>query len=159
VTGKPKLVWHSTEGTTIESAVNEYRLKRSAPHFTIDPGRDRIVQHISIHKAARALKHPPGIPETNKARAVQVEIVGFAKDMAGLSKAELESLTRLARWIERHADVPSTTTVAFKANGVPNRLQGLAWVNYTGHCGHMHVPGNDHHDPGALAIGKILEGD
>jgi len=159
VTGRPKLVWHSTEGSSIESAISEYRNKRSAPHFTIDPGRDRIVQHISVHKAARALLHPNGTVETNKARAVQVEIVGDAKDMGGLSRAELASLARLARWIERNADVPRKCSVEFVPfpSGVPKRLQPQAWLDYSGHCGHMHVPSNDHEDPGALAIKKILD--
>jgi hypothetical protein len=159
VTGRPKLVWHSTEGSTIESAVGEYRLKRAAPHFTIDPAKDRIVQHISIHNAARALEHRDGTPETNKASAVQVEIVGNAHDMAGLTGRELESLTRLARWIERNAGVPSACTVEFVPfpNGVPKRLEGQRWLDYSGHCGHMHVPFNAHEDPGALAIRKILE--
>jgi hypothetical protein len=159
-TGRPKLVWHSTEGSTIASAVSEYRNKRSAPHFTIDPKRDRIVQHISVHRAARALEHRNGTVETNHAHAVQVEIVGFANRMGGLSRAELASLARLARWIERNADVPSRCSVEFVPfpSGVPKRLQGQGWLDYSGHCGHMHVPFNDHEDPGALAINKILNG-
>jgi hypothetical protein len=160
VAGRPKLVWHSTEGSTIQGAIAAYRAGNSAPHFTIDPRRDRIVQHISIHKAARALKHPNGTVETNRARTVQVEIVGNAKDMGRLSRAELDSLARLARWIERNADVPSKCTVEFVPfpSGVPKRLNGQAWLAYSGHCGHMHVPSNDHEDPGALAIRKILNG-
>jgi hypothetical protein len=160
-TGRPKLVWHSTEGSTIESAISEYRNKRSAPHFTIDPARDRIVQHISVHRAARALEHRNGTVETNHAHAVQVEIVGFAHQMGGLSRAGLASLARLARWIERNADVPSRCSVEFVPfpSGTPTRLQGQGWLDYSGHCGHMHVPFNAHEDPGALAIRKILDHD
>jgi hypothetical protein len=158
VTGRPKLCWHSTEGSTIEGAISAYRAKRSAPHFTIDPARDRIVQHISVFKAGRALEHRPGTPETNRARKVQVEIVGNAKDMRGLTRDELKSLARLARWIERNAGVPSKCNVEFVPfpSGVPTRLQGQRWLNYSGHLGHMHVPSNDHEDPGALAIRELL---
>jgi hypothetical protein len=159
VAGKPKLCWHSTEGSSIEGAIGAYRQHRSAPHFTIDPSRDRIVQHISIFKAGRSLEHPAGIPETNRARTIQVEIVGFATSMQRRSPAELRSLARLARWIERNAGVPSRSTLDFVAfpSGVPRRLQGSAWLNYSGHHGHMHVPGNSHEDPGALAIREILD--
>lgn len=159
VTGKPKLVWHSTEGSTIEGAIAAYRASNSAPHFTIDPRKDRIVQHVSVHKAARSLLHPSGTVETNRARAVQVEIVGNAKDMGGLSQAALASLSRLARWIERNADVPRKCSVEFVPfpTGVPKRLKPQAWLDYSGHCGHMHVPSNDHEDPGALKIGEILD--
>jgi N-acetylmuramoyl-L-alanine amidase len=160
VAGRPKLCWHSTEGSTIDGAIAAFKANRSAPHFTIDPGIDRIVQHISVHKAARALEHPSGTVETNRARTVQVEIVGRAAEMGGLSRAELDSLARLARWIERNADVPSKCSVEFVPfpSGVPKKLQGQAWLDYSGHCGHMHVPFNDHEDPGALAIKKILNG-
>ena len=158
VTGRPKLCWHSTEGSTIEGAISAYRAKRSAPHFTIDPGRDRIVQHISVFKAGRALQHPAGTPETNRARTIQVEIVGFASQMQQLSGGQLKSLARLARWIERNAGVPSTCSVDFVRfpSGVPKRLQGPRWLDYSGHHGHMHVPSNDHEDPGALAIRELL---
>jgi hypothetical protein len=159
VTGRPKLCWHSTEGSSIEGAIAAYRAKRASPHFTIDPTRDRIVQHISIFKAARALEHPAGTPETNRARTVQVEIVGFAGKMDQLSPAELNSLRRLARWIERNAGVPSTCDVDFVPfpAGVPARLQGQRWLDYSGHHGHMHVPANSHEDPGALVIRELLE--
>ena len=158
VAGRPKLCWHSTEGSTIEGAISAYRAKRSSPHFTIDPGRDRIVQHISIFKSGRALMHPSGTPETNRARTIQVEIVGNAAQMDQLSPDELRSLTRLARWIERNAGVPSTCDVEFVRfpAGVPRRLQGQRWLDYSGHHGHMHVPANDHEDPGALAIRELL---
>ncbi len=158
VTGRPKLCWHSTEGSTIEGAISAFRTNRSAPHFTIDPTRDRIVQHISVFKAGRALLHPPGTPETNRARTVQVEIVGNAKDMNQLTRNELKSLARLARWIERNAGVPSKCDVEFVPfpSGVPKRLQGQKWLDHSGHLGHMHVPANDHEDPGALAIGELL---
>jgi hypothetical protein len=158
VTGRPKLCWHSTEGSTIAGAIDAYRQKRAAPHFTIDPARDRIVQHISIFKAARALEHPPGTSETNRARTVQVEIVGRADHMRQLTPAQLKSLARLARWIERNADVPSRCDVEFVPfpSGVPKRLPGRKWLDYSGHLGHMHVPSNDHEDPGALAIRELL---
>ena len=158
VTGRPKLCWHSTEGSTIEGAIAAYRQNRSAPHFTIDPARDRIVQHISVFKAGRALVHPPGTPETNRARTVQVEIVGRAQNMKQLTRDQLKSLARLARWIERNAGVPSKCDVEFVPfpSGVPKRLQGQKWLDYSGHLGHMHVPSNDHEDPGALAIRELL---
>jgi N-acetylmuramoyl-L-alanine amidase len=158
VAGRPKLCWHSTEGSTIEGAISAYRAKRSSPHFTIDPSRDRIVQHISIFKAGRALEHPAGTPETNRARTIQVEIVGLAAQMQQLGSDELRSLTRLARWIERNAGVPSKCDVEFVRfpSGVPQRLQGQRWLDYSGHHGHMHVPANDHEDPGALAIRELL---
>jgi hypothetical protein len=158
VTGRPKITWHSTEGSTIEGAISAYRQKRASPHFTIDPSRKRLVQHISVFRAARALEHRAGTVETNRARTVQVEIVGNAANMARLPPDQLDFVADLARWIERTMDVPSTGTVDFVPfpSGSPRRLAGQAWLDYSGHHGHMHVPGQSHGDPGALAIRKIL---
>jgi hypothetical protein len=158
VTGRPKICWHSTEGSTIEGAIGAYRQKRASPHFTIDPSRKRLVQHISVFRAARALEHRSGTVETNRARTVQVEIVGNATNMSRLARDQLEFIADLARWIERTMKVPSTATVEFVPfpSGFPRRLAGQAWLDYSGHHGHMHVPGQSHEDPGALAIRNIL---
>jgi hypothetical protein len=158
VAGRPKLCWHSTEGSTIEGAIDAYRAKRAAPHFTVDPARRRVVQHIPVFRAARALEHRPGTAETNRARTVQVEIVGFARHMDDLPEDQLRFLGELARWIERTMEIPSRSGVDFVPfpSGSPRRLGGSAWLNYSGHHGHMHVPANSHEDPGALAIRELL---
>jgi hypothetical protein len=158
VTGRPKICWHSTEGSTIEGAISAYRQKRASPHFTIDPSRKRLVQHIGVLRAARALEHRPGTVETNRARTVQVEIVGNAANMSRLPPDRLAFIADLARWIERTTDVASTCTVDFVPfpSGVPRRFAGQAWLNYSGHHGHMHVPNQSHEDPGALDIRKLL---
>ncbi len=58
--------------------------------------------------------------------------------------------------------MPLTTGVTFKAypgsyggNGV--RMSNSQWSNYRGHCGHQHVPENDHGDPGAFPMAAILD--
>jgi hypothetical protein len=158
VTGRPKLCWHSTEGSSVDGAIAAYRSKRAAPHFTIDPARKRLVQHISVFRSARALEHRPGTAETNRARTVQVEIVGFANRMDRLPSDQVAFLADLARWIERTMGIPSTCGVDFVPfpSGSPRRLEGSDWINYSGHLGHMHVPANSHEDPGALAIKQVL---
>jgi hypothetical protein len=58
--------------------------------------------------------------------------------------------------------VPLSSGLTFKAypgsygtsNGV--RMTGSQWTNFTGHCGHQHVPENLHGDPGAFPIAAIL---
>ncbi|MEA2156805.1 MAG: hypothetical protein QOE11_2945, partial [Solirubrobacteraceae bacterium] len=43
----------------------------------------------------------------------------------------------------------------FRATTVVH-LSPADWLHGSGHCGHQHVPGNDHHDPGALRIGLVI---
>jgi hypothetical protein len=150
-TGLPKLVWHTTEGTSLP------RYAGSAPHFTLNPRTGELWQHIPIDRAAKALRHPAGTPETNKARAIQVELIGFAGTTQDWSDGEYARIASLARWIEPNARVPRKCTVTFTGSNVsPRRLSWSEWMTYTGHLGHQHVPANDHWDPGRFDIDRIV---
>ena len=73
----------------------------------------------------------------------------------------IRDLAAFARWAHEQHGVPLTSGVAFKAypgsygsNGV--RMGNAKWSSFRGHCGHQHVPENDHGDPGALPMAAIL---
>lgn len=148
VTGKPKLVWHTTEGSSLPAYSN------SAPHFTLNPKTGQLWQHIPINRAAKTLKHPAGTVETNRANAIQVELIGFARDTDNWPRTYYAPIANLARWIEVNARVPRRCGVKFFVGTA--RLQGQAWLNYSGHCGHSHAPHNDHWDPGAFQINHVI---
>lgn len=145
----PKIVWHTTEGSSLPV------YSGSAPHFTFNPETGSLWQHIPINRAAKSLEHPPGTVETNHANCVQVELIGFAKDTGHWSDAAYARIAKLARWIETNHDVPSRCTVTF--SNTPTRLTPAAWLAYAGHCGHQHVPNNRHWDPGAFRIELVLK--
>ncbi len=158
VGGGRKIVWHTTEGHSASSAIAQYRDHGGWPTFTLEylgDGRSRLYQHMGISQAARALRHPSG-PETNRANAVQVELVGFARDTPGWSRAHYRTIAGLARWIEKAWGVPRRAGVPFRP-GAP-RMGGVEFFRYAGHCGHEHVPLNDHVDPGAFRINLVLNG-
>jgi hypothetical protein len=151
---RPKCVWHTTEGGTIEGAVSAYHASGSIPHFTIAHvnGKRVLYQHAPINRSVTTLKHPTGTPHTNRAWAYQVEIVGFARDSAGWSDSKYHYLHLLAEWLNRHAGVPMTEGVVWQH---PAKIGDF--VGYTGHCGHVHVPYNDHVDPGTgFHINKVI---
>jgi hypothetical protein len=151
--GPFRIVHHTTEGSSAESAIETFRARRSDPHFTVDA--NRIYQHVDTGEAARALRNPPGGVETNRHCAVQIELVGFAhlpKDPAALA-----NVARLCRWIEATHEVPRTwpSGVPLPARngrdpGGHNRDRRI-WTGEGGHYGHCHVPENDHWDPGYTA--------
>jgi hypothetical protein len=155
--GGRKIVWHTTEGDGAEGAIDAYRDKNSWLHFTLEykNGRERLFQHLPLSVGARALEHPGGTPETNRANAIQVELVGRAEDTPGWSAGKYAAIAELARWIEHNFNVPSTCGVKFVPVGTERRLSGPDFVDYGGHCGHQHVAHQDKHhhtDPGELRI-------
>lgn len=154
VPSPPKLVWHTTEGSSIEGAIGAYRQHHSWPHFTLDPKHGRLVQHLPMNRAGRALEHRRGTVETNRAHVIQVELVGFAKESAGWSSERYEQIARLARQVEAAVGVPRRAFATFTVSG--QRLSDSAWLHSAGHCGHQHVPHNNHTDPGALRIDLVL---
>lgn len=107
VTGAPKLVWHTTEGTSLP------QYSGSAPHFTLNPRTGDLWQHIAVNRAAKALMHPAGTVETNRAHAIQVELIGFADTTQDWTAAEYARIASLARWIEASAGVPRKCGVTF----------------------------------------------
>lgn len=150
VDAAPKLVWHTTETQRLPA------YDASAPHMTMDPATGRLWQHIPIDRAARALEHPPGTVETNRARCVQVELLGFARETPSWPRAHYARMATLARWIEANHGVPRRSTVTFATR--PHRLPAEAWLRYAGHLGHEHVPAqpSNHWDPGAMRIDMVL---
>ena len=150
--GGHKIVWHTTEGSTAAGAFGAYRASGAYPHFTL--GEDGVAyQHLPFSQYATALQHI-GPYETNRANAIQVEIVGFASQSGSWSDARYASIRALAEYIHNKFKVPMDSQVSFSN---PSRLSGSAFVNAEGHTGHVHVPNNSHYDPGTgFKIGKVI---
>lgn len=159
-------VLHTTEGTTYAGARPSYAAGNS-PHFTVsfETGAFKVWQHIPLNKAARALAHPAGTPETNRARCIQIEIVAKAASSGTLQREYLAGIGRLMRWIESNTGIkrtaldfkgPNEGIVLAKATS-PIRLSGAAWTKFNGWCGHQHVPFNAHWDPGDIDIDFLLK--
>jgi len=159
--GGRKLVWHTTEGSSLPNYGG------SAPHFTLDPKDGSLWQHIPLNRAARALE--AGGP--NFWHTVQVELIGWAdtdlaeshgkreRAVVNWTDAYYKRIAELARWIEANFDVPRTCGVTFVGNGHTAHLASLdALKRYSGHIGHQHINGNSHWDPGTFKIAKVLGG-
>ncbi|MFE5777069.1 peptidoglycan-binding protein [Brachybacterium sp. NPDC056505] len=167
-----KLVLHTTEG----SGFTDYSGGSMAPHFTVKPGpadSDHIRQHIPTTEASKALAHPSGTVETNNAGVVQIEFVGSCDadyaEKHGLFFTEdaddddLEALAAVVAWVHAAHGIPletgllswPTTNAAYE--GAPQRLTDHEWEEYRGVLGHTHVPHNEHWDPGAFPVARLLE--
>ena len=167
-----KIVLHTTEGSSWPG----YGGGGSAPHFTVKPGKatkSNIRQHIDTAFSAKALVNRSGGVETNNGGVVQIEFIGSC-DRAYARKHglfftedadddDLAGLARVLAWIHKEHDVPlvidgdldwPTTNAAYRT--APQRLSYKEWNDYRGVLGHTHVPENDHWDPGAFPVARLL---
>jgi hypothetical protein len=171
------VVWHTTEGTSVPT----YGGGGSAPNLTVAPDFEnkKLVwyQHFDIDRSSRALRNLSGGVDTNTLNVVQIEIVGTcdpkthtrwkSEGRPHLYSPELpdwaiKGLAEFAQWLYKSHGVPLTENVTFKAypssyGNSSVRMTFDKWEGYRGHCGHQHVPENDHGDPGLFPMGMILD--
>jgi hypothetical protein len=151
-----KVCWHTTEGVGMDSVIRTLRQKRAEVHIVFDPLNGRLTQLIPFDRAGRGLEHPSGA-ETNRANVIQVELLAFStvaeaqRVGASLQRAvpkwgaaEYRRLAALAVLIEHRRPV-ARHAMPFRR---PVRMGGGEFVEFSGHVGHCHVPGNSHYDPG-----------
>ena len=173
-TPEPRVVLHSTEGTTIAGAEGAYEADQSWPHVTADPWRRIVHQHYPLDRAARALLNAVGGVSPNRDHAIQIEIIGYSDRalaehrnhqkfvLADMTDDDLKWLAEVVlRPILAATGVPAVTFVqwppypaSYGDNGV--RLTADEWIESAAQVlGHMHVSENLHGDP-TLDIHRLL---
>ena len=151
--GKPnKILLHSTEeigrdGIKIYPSGNVY-----PAHFVINLKEKKIWQHFSIYQPSLA------IVNHDKSGPIQIEIVGFSTpssdgyksewDLKKFSDEDWDYLAKVLLAISEETGIPLTSSVSWTDGA--ERLGDEEFTNYKGVIGHMHVPGNDHTDPGNI---------
>lgn len=175
------LVLHTTEGRALPT----YGGGSSAPNLTALPDfkAKRLIwhQHFRFDTSSRALKNLSGGVETNTLNVGQVELVGTCDpdtrvrwvkagrvqdvDFIYWPQAPAWALRDLAAflaWAHDQHGVPLSGPASWPAyptsyaNGGGQRMTGARWSDFKGVCGHMHVPENDHGDPGAIDFPELL---
>lgn len=157
--GEPKLLHHSTEGSSYAGARAAYAARGNGPHFTdtFENGVYQVRQHLPLNVAATALAHPAGTGQTNRDNVIQVEHVGFAAAAQDWPAGYLAGIASLSRAIEAAVGVPRRRLLPFMPPGQAPRAKWDVWHGEGGHYGHCHVPANDHTDPGAMDIAAVLD--
>lgn len=171
-TGRPnmsminKVLLHTTETASWPGYGSFY------PTLTFNPWLargSRWRQHYPVGDAATTLENS-GSFQTNRANVLQIEIVAYA-DLSVAKKYghavtdipadALKELGEFIAWMHAEWEVPFTLYPQWKpypssygANGI--RMSASLFEKFQGICGHMHAPGNDHGDPGALDVTAIL---
>ncbi|MFF0598048.1 peptidoglycan-binding protein [Streptomyces antibioticus] len=175
------VVLHTTEGRSLPS----YGGGGSAPTLTAVPDlaarKLKWYQHFDIDTSARALVNRSGGVETNTLNVCQVELVGTCdpstrsswtkaglvqdRDFVYWPKAPawlLAAAAEFLAWMHAEHRVPLTGPAKWPAypgsygNGGGQRMTFAQWNDFRGVCGHMHVPENDHGDPGSINFAELL---
>jgi len=176
------VVLHTTEGRTLP----DYNGGSVAPNLTALPDfaakKLKWFQHFDFDCSSRALVNLSGGVETNTNNVAQVELVGTcdpATKAAWVNAGKrqdadfiywpeapdwaLKGVAELLAWAHAGHAVPLSGPATWKAypssygssNGV--RMSPGVWNAFKGVCGHMHVPENQHGDPGSIDFDRILE--
>lgn len=176
------VVIHTTEGGSWPG----YSDGSTAPNLTImaDKRRQKLVirQHFPLDRSSRALRNERGGVETNTCNAIQIELIGSCDREDGygaiywpnapewcyveLGKvlATLHGIYPAIRlvgpdmWLAYGRDDrrPGVRPASYGAAS-PARMTFAQWRNFTGVCGHQHVPENVHGDPGDMPMAKVLQ--
>jgi hypothetical protein len=148
----PRVTLHTTEGAHYPGTSIYHG---THPTFTCDFKRRKTYQHCGLDRCAEALMHPAGVVETNRANNVQIELVGFSSQVREWSDDDYRYIHRLLLHIHRHGHHFRWHT-AFPWGQA--RFSQAHWARFNGICGHRHVPGNDHTDPGNIKTRKLKKG-
>jgi peptidoglycan hydrolase-like protein with peptidoglycan-binding domain len=162
-------ILHTTESApgSIDGINNLFRAKPcSAPHLAIDPmGTRRRVQYIPWTMAACALKGGQGGWQTNRGRAVQMEICGRAGETPGWDDDCLYQIADVIVDV-MHEGVPinphntpdsSRLTGTLATASAPQRFSPQYWKTFDGIAAHVYMPFNDHWDAGLINALRIRD--
>lgn len=160
------LVLHTTEGVGWWG----YNGGSEAPTFTLWPGHG-VRQHFPVNMSARALVHKAGTTATNTQNCVQIELVGTCDPNSPLrgktifwpeaTDAQLSELAHLVLWLHKEWGLklnaaPKWLPYDASAGHSSARFSSAQWLAFEGVCGHQHVVGNDHGDPGNFPIERLF---
>jgi hypothetical protein len=148
-----RFTWHTTEspaGGVYFAGVAAYLIRvGNEPQVIYDPATDRIGQFGPLNQSGRALRND-GTRRTNREGLVniQVEVLGEADKpwTKDFDKAKAVNFQRLLA-AGRAWGIPDTWPAGPPSKSGRSRA---VWQSKGGHYGHIHVPGNDHVDPGNI---------
>jgi hypothetical protein len=162
-------VLHSTESPpgSIDGINTLFRAKPcSAPHITIDPmGTRRRVQYIPWTWSAAAMKGGQGGFQTNRGRAVQMEICGYTNETRTWPDDALYQIADVIADciidgcpINPH-NTPDMTQLkgTLATSNAPQRMSGEQFKQFDGIMAHVYAPFNDHYDTAWINSHRIRD--
>lgn len=164
-----KFILHSTEGPpgSIAGTVSLFQARPlSCPHLMIDPmGTGRRIQHIPLDWSACALRGGRGGWQTNRARALQMEVVGYTNDSPRWPDEALAVIADViadcvaAGYPINPDNTPDDSGLSgtLARENAPQRMSPEAFHVFDGICGHVRVPFQDHYDIAYLNTLRVAD--
>jgi hypothetical protein len=158
-----KFTLHSTETPEDSQAaiVRQFSGGVDTPHFVLGivPGLEDwvLTQLIDLDHSGASLEHPLGTKETNRAKSIQMEVCGFAKNAPEWSDKKYNAVAA-AICLTSHR-VPIAHRIPRKFTATPNRYTQQGWIKAGGINGHQHAASQirfNHWDPGNISESKLL---
>lgn len=160
VGGPKRAIWHTTENdphkTTAYTIAQYLNRVGYQVHIVWNPVTGEIVQMIGSDRAGRGLRNESGGVQTNREGAVcvQVEVVAHAKEP--FTKYEMKGREAIISYL-RSLGVPDVWPGGPPpASPGTKHVSNATWNSKGGHYGHSQTPENNHSDPGAIDIKKLL---
>ena len=156
----PRCVLHTDEVGAHTRRLAETH--QNPPQLWVNPKTKERYQIIPLNRTGQALRRDTALETNHMGRCVQVEIAGWAKDTHQWPQAWHDWLAlEVMLPIHEHAGIPLTTWEPYRGGegygvGASQRMSPEQWTRFTGFCGHQHVPGNSHWDPGKLPVAAML---
>ena len=156
-----RFVFHTIEGEPTAADFQRLAAEHTnTPHLWAMPSADLLLQTVPLNRSAYALARP-GSVQTNRLRAIQVEMWGFAAKMGQMDQRTIEWLADrllgpVAKLVPINLDhVRPAGGVSCYGRNSGCRMTPEQWQVFDGVCGHQHVPDNDHWDPGDAPLRAI----
>lgn len=154
-----KFVPHTTEGGSVQSN-SDLLVGKNTPHLLLgkQPGRDHwtLIQFLPFNVAGKTLGNDASDGyQTNRANAIQMEIVGFTADIPDWPDVMYKRLANLFVLVQHRVPIPARAPRDFSSR--TNRMTDAEWVKAAGIYGHLHAPDNDHGDPYRLREGFLVQ--
>ncbi|MEU3399496.1 peptidoglycan-binding protein LysM [Streptomyces filamentosus] len=160
----PRVVHHSTEspagGRYLESVASYLIRVAAEPQLIYCPVTDRVGQFGPLNQSGRALRNDNGRRTNREGRVcIQIEVLGRAKDpwtngWDPAKKPGWQKILSAARSWGVPDAFPAGPPAKYPGPGKPRSR--TVWQSKGGHFSHGDVPGNDHGDPGAISVSKVL---
>ncbi len=161
-----RFVGHTTEviPSNVAGAIALAGRHEYPPHLWAWPEKEWLCQTVRLDRSAFALLHPAGTPETNKMRAIQVEVIGYAKDSPDkpdsfwdwLGENVVKPVIDAGYAIDLSNVAPTTGTDGAGTGGAV-RMTRAAWRDFDGLCVHANVPDNAHWDMGEADLARVAQ--
>lgn len=155
---------HTTEAvpSSLDGARAMAARHKYPPHLWYWPQRDWLGQTVPLDRSAFALVQPKGAPPTNKAHAIQVEVIGHADQTASwpgewwdrIGRRILRPVIDLGYPVRLDEVAATTGHEGYGADGKV-RMSWTAWAHFGGVCCHANVPGNEHWDIGRGDLKRV----